>query len=218
MGSTREINFLKPVNLPGLASTRGIKVQKFRMVEDVGLILCSSTRLEDVPAADTFSVEDTLVIRVLDETTVSVEITFQVHFLKSTMMKYIIEKSTNGEMARWLETFSNYLKKTTELKREGKLDLSVAAAPAPVVVEAVVEAPVEVKKAPVGFMALLSFNNENVGDQIKFGLCLLLVLYLFVNYTRWEGLVRKLDDVEAKMQRIEYIAKQLLARSEKLTN
>jgi len=218
MGSTREMKFFKPVNLPGLASTRGIKVQKFRMVEDVGLILCSSTRLEDVPAADTFSVEDTLVIRVLDETTVSVEITFQVHFLKSTMMKYIIEKSTNGEMARWLETFSNYLKKTTELKREGKLDLSVAAAPAPVVVEAVVEAPVEVKKAPVGFMALLSFNNENVGDQIKFGLCLLLVLYLFVNYTRWEGLVRKLDDVEAKMQRIEYIAKQLLARSEKLTN
>jgi hypothetical protein len=28
----------------------------------VGLILCSSTRLEDVPCADAFSVEDTLVV------------------------------------------------------------------------------------------------------------------------------------------------------------
>jgi hypothetical protein len=31
----------------------------------VGLILCSSTRLEDVPCADAFSVEDTLVVSIL---------------------------------------------------------------------------------------------------------------------------------------------------------
>jgi len=52
------------VNLPGLASTRGVKLQKYRKFEDVGLILCSSTRLEDVPCADSFSVEDTLVVSV----------------------------------------------------------------------------------------------------------------------------------------------------------
>lgn len=33
-----------------------------RRFDDVGLILCSSTRLEDVPCADAFSVEDTLVV------------------------------------------------------------------------------------------------------------------------------------------------------------
>jgi hypothetical protein len=58
LGHCREIKFFKPVNLPGLASTRGVKVQRFRRFENVGLVVCSSTRLEDVPAADTFSVED----------------------------------------------------------------------------------------------------------------------------------------------------------------
>lgn len=56
---------LQPVNLPGLASTRGVKLQKYRKFDDVGLILCSSTRLEDVPCADSFSVEDTLVVSVV---------------------------------------------------------------------------------------------------------------------------------------------------------
>ena len=119
----REIKFHKPVNLPGLKSTRGMKVvdlslhfsfhrplylylittsaysfpfrfliffsvltlshlpyplpsclvlfcsvlccstskvQRYVRFGAAGLIVCSSTRLEDVPAADTFSVEDTL--------------------------------------------------------------------------------------------------------------------------------------------------------------
>jgi hypothetical protein len=30
MGFGREIKFFKPVNLPGLASTRGVKLQKYR--------------------------------------------------------------------------------------------------------------------------------------------------------------------------------------------
>jgi hypothetical protein len=59
----REIKFFKPVNLPGLASTRGVKIQKYRQFGDHGVILWSSTRLEDVPAADTFSVDDVLAVR-----------------------------------------------------------------------------------------------------------------------------------------------------------
>lgn len=47
----------------------------------------------------------------VSETSVNVEITFQVSFLKSTYMKYIIERSTNAEMSKWLETFFNHLKK-----------------------------------------------------------------------------------------------------------
>ena len=58
----REMKFFKPVNLPGLASTRGIKLQKCHYFEDVGMILSSSTRLQDVPAADTFTVEDVMIV------------------------------------------------------------------------------------------------------------------------------------------------------------
>eukprot|EP01034_Spumella_vulgaris_P021515 gene21515-27550_t len=142
LGHCREIKFFKPVNLPGLASTRGVKVQRFRRFENVGLVLCSSTRLEDVPAADTFSVEDMISVKALDPqssggcASVAVEITFQVTFIKSTYMKYIIDRSTNFEMTKWLEAFFAHLKKTTALFREGKvvLDGADAASPCPVAV------------------------------------------------------------------------------------
>ena len=62
LGAGREFKFFKPVNLPGLASTRGVKVQRYRRFEDAGLVVQSSTALEDVPAADTFRVEDTVAV------------------------------------------------------------------------------------------------------------------------------------------------------------
>jgi hypothetical protein len=51
IGCSREIKFLKPVNLPGLKSTRASKIQRCRRFGSYGAILTSSTRLEDVPAA-----------------------------------------------------------------------------------------------------------------------------------------------------------------------
>lgn len=63
MGYGREMRFFKPVNLPGLASTRGVKVQRYMRFGDAGLFVCSSTRLEDVPAADAFSVDDVIAVR-----------------------------------------------------------------------------------------------------------------------------------------------------------
>ncbi len=65
MGSGREIKFFKPVNLPGLASTRGVKLQRYRKFGDYGLMVFSSTRLEDVPAADTFSVDDIVAVSLI---------------------------------------------------------------------------------------------------------------------------------------------------------
>ncbi len=47
----------------------------------------------------------------MGENKVNVEITFQVTFLKSTYMKYIIERSTNVEMTKWLEVFFEHLRK-----------------------------------------------------------------------------------------------------------
>jgi hypothetical protein len=44
---------------------------------------------------------------------VTVDISFCVLFLKSTMMKYIIERSTNVEMAKWLDVFYKHLKRVS---------------------------------------------------------------------------------------------------------
>ena len=105
MGYVREMKFLKPVNLPALKSTRGVKVQRYRKFGNYGLVICSSTRIEDVPAADTFSVEDMIAVHKLDDNNVFVEITFEVKFIKSTLFKYVIESSTNAEMGKWLEVY-----------------------------------------------------------------------------------------------------------------
>ena len=131
LGQGREMKFFKPVNLPGLASTRGVKIQRLKRFDESGLILCSCTKLEDVPAADTFSVDDCLYVKAISATAVQVEVTFQVTFIKSTMMRYIIEKSTNGEMNKWLETFCNHIKKVSGQFKEGKLDLSGSSAAGP---------------------------------------------------------------------------------------
>jgi len=235
-GFNREMKFFKPVNLPGLASTRGMKLQKYQLTDGAGLILCSSTRLEDVPYADSFSVDDTLIVKASGDDSVTIEISFQVQFLKNTMMKYFIEKSTNGEMAKWLEVFASHLKKITELKKEGKLDMSAVAAEteAPTAAEGdstAVGAPASASAtaaadtakaggggggAVEGFAAMLSFRNENVGDQIKFLLCVLLVGYLVLNYLRWKAVTAKLADVEAKLANVEQLAQLLVAQSAKL--
>ena len=124
LGKTRELKFFKPVNLPGLKSTRGVKVQRYRRFGDAGLVVCSSTRLEDVPAADTFSVEDMIsvqqVLTATGEEAVQVEITFEVFFLKTTMFRYLIERNTQSEMLKWLEVFFAHVQKCAiEHRRNG---------------------------------------------------------------------------------------------------
>ena len=106
----RQIKFFKPVNLPGLKSTRGIKHQRYRLFPGVGCIVCSSTWLEDVPAAKSFSVDDVLVVKAVGER-VEICISFEVKFLQSTMFKFVIESGTNAEMFKWLTAFASYLKK-----------------------------------------------------------------------------------------------------------
>ena len=67
-----------------------------------------------------------------------------------------------------------------------------------------------------GFMAMLSFREESMGDQIKFVLCLLLALYLVVNYVRWQMIAYKLEFLEGQLRNLESIAQQLLAHQQAL--
>ncbi len=133
---TREIKFFKPVNLPGLKSTRGVKLQSVKRYGTAGLILRSSTRLEDVPAADTFSVEDVVIVRRIGRAAsssavsnhsdrCSIEIYFEVKFHKSTFIRWVISSNTTTEMTKWLTTFQEHLSKCASLHvkdRAVKLD------------------------------------------------------------------------------------------------
>jgi len=114
-GYHKVIHFLKVVNLPGLRATRGKKVQRLKRFGDAGLIVCSSTLLEDVPCADCFSVDDLCAVVVKDGK-LEIEISFEVKFIKSTMLKYMIESNTNTEMTKWLNKFATNM---TDKAQEG---------------------------------------------------------------------------------------------------
>eukprot|EP01036_Dinobryon_divergens_P035258 gene35258-45658_t len=130
---TRELRFFKPVNLPGLASTSGLKTQTIRRFADAGLLLRSSTRLKDVPAADAFTVDDLLAVRALSSNRIQVDISFQVSFSKSTLLRLLIESSTNREMAAWLRGFFLHIKKVVNERKEAAVaeeaDTSCSSAP-----------------------------------------------------------------------------------------
>lgn len=118
---TREIQFFKNVNLPGLASARGTKYQKVKRFGNSGLILYSSTKMKDVPASDCFTVDDVITIKAIDFNKIFVEISYQVTFIKGTIMKYMIETSTNMEMKKWLKNLFAYFQMITKKLREGTL-------------------------------------------------------------------------------------------------
>lgn len=114
----REMKFMKPVNLPGLASTRGVKYQQLRRPTDSLFVVASSTRLEDVPSADCFSVDDVLMVHADGAQQVSINISFEVAFVKSTMMRTFIEGPTEREMKKWLETFFQHLQDIVVVKKD----------------------------------------------------------------------------------------------------
>lgn len=104
----REMKFVKP--LP-VSSTRCTNVQQCRRFGEVGLIVCSSTSMEDVPAAGTFTVDDTLTLSASAASPFNthIEITYEIKFVKSTMLKYMIESRTDVEMTKWFKDLQLHL-------------------------------------------------------------------------------------------------------------
>lgn len=86
------------------------KTQRYRIFGDAGLLISSSTLVEDVPASDAFSVEDFFAVKSLGDDKVTVDISFEVKFKKWTILKNQIESNTNSEMKKWLEDFLEVMK------------------------------------------------------------------------------------------------------------
>lgn len=74
---------------------------------------------QDVPAADTFSVEDMLVVSRLPQAGAGangdalskIEIYFEVKFHKSTFIRWVIDSNTTTEMTKWLTAFQIHITK-----------------------------------------------------------------------------------------------------------
>ena len=104
---------------------RGVKIQQYRVFGTVGATLYSSTSLEDVPAADTFSVDDFLVVKSQTDNSISIEMTMEVKFLKYSMVKYLIESNSNSEMTKWLQALFLKMKMLCAAKNRLMMILSI---------------------------------------------------------------------------------------------
>ena len=172
-GDSKVIHFNKIVNLPGLRATRGKKVQRFKRFGDAGLILCSSTLLEDVPCADCFSVDDLCAVIVKPDGKLEIELSFEVKFIKSTMLKYMIESNTNTEMKKWLEKFAaNMAAKASGVSNIVKGEVSLSE-------DATTKQPTPTEPAPTVEPVIINKTSDNTMMTILI-LQLILILLLVV--------------------------------------
>jgi hypothetical protein len=164
--------------------------------------------LEDVPAADTFTVDDALEVTALpsadgsssSSSSVTVTISFQVTFVKSTFLRAMIESPTNSEMKKWMAAFFEALKRRCAEANS----TSKASAPggngkaaetndvaAPVIVAA---APAPKPAAPL----------QDPGRSMLHALCpviaVLLLLMVFMRLGAIEKEVAKLTDAVLRME------------------
>lgn len=161
-------------------------------------------------------------MKATDDNKVSFEITFQVSFLKSTYMKYLIERSTNTEMSKWLENFALQLKKSVEEFRAGTLALTndstteapdsgasssgkQAASAAPPAVVAV--------STPSSTTAAIVVTSDKTSsssrDYLLIVLLVVLIIMLCLDLLRWRSVDFQLREMSKKMSAMEALVNSL---------
>ena len=109
-GYTRDMRFLKPVAVPAKPYARALMTQRYKRFGDYGFTIASSTRMEDVPYCDFFTVEVLLSARTTGENELTMMAYYEVKFIQSTMFRRFIEGNTNPDVKKWNEDHITYIK------------------------------------------------------------------------------------------------------------
>ena len=124
VGATRTIRFI--ANLDGLPvgppTAPVMQMQRVRVFGQHGMILETSSSMENVPAGDCFTLEDRWVVRPWSEVEgngegegLLIETSFEVRFVKSTFFKKIIESRSRADTLhyhrRWFEMIEKHVKR-----------------------------------------------------------------------------------------------------------
>jgi hypothetical protein len=120
----RIIQFRHPLALGiGPSSALAERRQRFRRYEEYGFCLETATYVKGVIASDCFYVDDKWIVEPCGETNVTLTVKHQVRFMKRTMLKRIITKSTNTEVESWFAGYSKMLLASLEGKGSRDTDL-----------------------------------------------------------------------------------------------
>ncbi|CAM9192604.1 unnamed protein product, partial [Laminaria digitata] len=120
LGMTREIRFVHPISAPiGPNSTRAVKLQRCRLYGEHGLIIETSTHLEDIPMSDYFQIDDRCVVQPArdGDRGVCVDVEVEIKFFKSTMFRKTIEAKSLQETREVWESFIEMAKSAIQMRQ-----------------------------------------------------------------------------------------------------
>ncbi|EWM25093.1 hypothetical protein Naga_100016g6 [Nannochloropsis gaditana] len=124
VGATRVVRFVSSLEgLPvGPPTALVMQLQRVRVFGQHGMVLETSSSMENVPAGDCFTLEDRWVVRPLPASeaptrteagALSIETSFEVRFVKSTLFKKIIESRSRADTLeyhrRWFEMIEKHV-------------------------------------------------------------------------------------------------------------
>lgn len=99
--------------------------QRFRRFGSYGFCLEASTSVKGVIASDCFFVDDKWIVESAGETNVMLTVKHQVRFTKRTMLKRVIQNTSNAEAHTWYEGYTRMLLSSLKDK-QGTDDMSTA--------------------------------------------------------------------------------------------
>lgn len=157
-------------------------------------------------------------VKSLDTNKISFEITFQVSFVKSTYMKYIIERSTNGEMSKWLENFALQIKKSVadfhsgaiSLTGDGVVEGKEVPPPSTIAVACVESKPVEQispKDTTLHSVPQTTVVATYQRDNLVILLLVIVIFLLILDFIRWKSMDHQIGELLSKVSQIESLVK-----------
>lgn len=112
VSKSRVIEYTHPVNAPmAPPMARARKEQTCRQYGEHGLVLETKTFVSDVPMTDCFYVADIIRVEPIGEK-VSISMHFDIRFVKSTMFRTIIARTTKGEFEKFMKHLANFMAKS----------------------------------------------------------------------------------------------------------
>ncbi len=104
------LNKKKQVNAP-MAPPEAMakKHQRLRKYGDYGICIDTSSRVHDVPLTDCFYLDDRLLVQSTEDGGIILTSRFEIRFIKSTMFRRIIERTTKDEFLKWADRFRKLL-------------------------------------------------------------------------------------------------------------
>lgn len=112
---TRTMKFVKSCDLPELEQAPATKTQKWKACGEVGTVISSSTKLENVPFADIFTVSDCLVVKAVGPSRVSVSASMDVMFSEPSSMETHIFETVSKEVIEWYVAYIAALRSYLQL-------------------------------------------------------------------------------------------------------